>query len=284
MKKKLLLFFVLLLQLSYAQSDCATAIPVCGNSDISYTPSGPGLSSEPLGGCLSTEHYSVWYSFTTATAGTLTMTITPNAQADYDWAIYGPNVNCGNRGTPIRCSYASTANGILTGMDLTSTDTSETAGGDGWVRYLDVLPGQTYYLIVDNFSQNANGFSLTWGGTAELLSPFDDPTIQPNPFLQPGQNNDGIVKLCEFPQMFNFSTLTPQIVNGNPNFTVSYHYNTNDLLSGNNPIVNPISVNTTTTYHYAISYVDPLDPDSPISKCKKYGTVTFEDVSFSLTP
>src|SRR5690606_39727940 len=67
--------------------------------------------------------------------------------------------------------------------------------------------GQTYYLVVDNFSMSTNGFTLQWSGTAELLSPFDDPAIQPYPFQEPGQNFDGIVKLCEFPQMFDFSTL-----------------------------------------------------------------------------
>lgn len=273
--KKVLFFLLFFAVFAQGQSDCQTGIPLCGNSDISYTPTGPGNSSESLGGCLSTEHYSVWYSFTVATAGTLTMTITPNAQADYDWAIYGPNVTCATRGTPIRCSYASTASGILTGMNMTATDTSENAGGDGWVRYMDVLPGETYYMIVDNFSTNTNGFVLTWGGTATLASPFNDPAIQPNPFVEPGPAQDGNVLICVTPTVFDFSTLSAQIINGNPNFFVSYYTNTNDALTNTNPIVSPISVTAGTTYHYAIYYVDPANPNNPINKCREYGTLTF---------
>ncbi|MCS3867812.1 hypothetical protein J3D55_000728 [Chryseobacterium ginsenosidimutans] len=42
MKKLLLLTILFLSQLFFSQSDCATAIPVCGNSNISYDPTGPG--------------------------------------------------------------------------------------------------------------------------------------------------------------------------------------------------------------------------------------------------
>lgn len=285
MKKYILSFLILISAFSYGQSDCISAIPVCGNSNISYTPSGIGLIDEELGGCMgSDEKMTVWYQFTAGTAGTLAFTINPNdPDDDYDFAVYGPNIPCSQVGTssgqPIRCNYSGVDG--PTGLSLTVV---HPAVQTQWSGYLDVLPGQTYYLVVDNYSESTNGFTLQWSGTAELLSPFDDPAIQPYPFQEPGQNFDGIVKLCEFPQMFDFSTLTTQIVNGNPNFVVSYHLNTNDLLAGDNPIVNPISVNTTTTYHYAISYVDPNNPDSPISKCKEYGTVNFENVSFELTP
>ena len=273
--KKVLFFLLFFVVFAQAQSDCDTAIPVCGNSNISYNPSGHGNSSESLGGCLSIEHFSVWYSFTISTPGTLTMTITPNFQADYDWAIYGPNVTCATRGTPIRCSYASTSSGYLTGMNMTATETTETAAGDGWVRYMDVLPGESYYMIVDNWSANSTGFQLTWGGTATLASPFNDPAIQPNPFVEPGPAQDGNVLICVSPTLFDFSTLSPQIINGNPNFFVSYYTNTNDALTNTNPIVSPLMVTAGTTYHYAIYYVDPLNPTNPINRCREYGTLTF---------
>jgi gliding motility-associated-like protein len=276
MKKIFILFSFLLAQLSFSQSDCGSAIPVCGNSAISYTPTGPGSSSETLGGCLSTEHYSVWYSFTIATSGTLTFLITPNAQADYDWAVYGPNVTCATKGTPIRCSYASTASGILTGLNMTATDTTENAGGDGFCQYMDVVAGQTYYMIVDNFSANTNGFQLSWGGTATLASPFNDPTIQPNPFVAPGPNNNGVILICAEPTIFDFSTLSTGIINGNPNFNVSYYYNSNNAITNTNPITTPISVNTTTTYYYAVYYTDPTNPNNPINQCREYGTIDFD--------
>ena len=277
MKKVLYLLTLFLAPYIFAQSDCSTAISICEDAAISYTPSGPGSVSEPLGGCLSNEHFSVWYQFTAATSGTLTFLITPNpgTTTDYDFAVYGPNATCGALGTPVRCSYASTSSGILTGLNLTATDLSEGAGGDGFVRYLDVIAGQTYYLIVDNFSQSTVGFVLTFGGTATLNSPFNDPALAPNPFIAPGPNADGTVIICTNPALFDFTTLNAQILNGNPNFIVKYYLTTNDAIAGVNAIPAPIVVNTTATYHYAISYVDPGNPNNVLNTCKTYGTINF---------
>jgi hypothetical protein len=53
---------------------------------------------------------------------------------------------------------------------------------------MDVLPGQTYYLYIDNwvdvFNPTMAPFSLNWGGTATLASPFTDPNIQTHPFIR----------------------------------------------------------------------------------------------------
>lgn len=298
MKKLLLLIVLSLSQMFFSQSDCPTAIAVCGNSDISYTPTGPGNILEDLGGCLTDdENFSVWYKFTVATAGTLTFVITPNINpsnpnqsTDYDWGVYGPNVQCANLGMPIRCSFA--GGGGPTGLDMASTDTTEGAGGDRFVKYMDVLPGETYYLVVDNFSNNTNGFALVWGGTATLSSAFTDATLTPFPFVTPGTPNPAggpnQITTCPLPSIFDLSSLTSTILNGNPNFVVSYHYNSNDALSGNAPITAPITVNATDTYYYSIHYQDPVDPNNPLNGCRltgqfkfKLGTITGSNVTIS---
>ncbi|AYN00541.1 T9SS type B sorting domain-containing protein [Chryseobacterium sp. 3008163] len=291
MKKPLLIFLLILSQLLSAQSDCPTAITVCGNSGISYTPTGPGTILEDLGGCLvSDEHFSVWYTFTISTAGTLTFTIDPNVFADdYDFAVYGPNKPCGNLGAPVRCNYSG-ADGP-TGLNLsTNGPTGIDTGGilTQWSGFMNVLPGETYYLIVDNFSSSANGFTLSWGGTATLASPFNDPSLVTNPFITPGLPNanpaqPNEVVVCTNPATFDFSSLTSGIINGNTNFTVSYHYNTNDLLTGANPIVGSTSVNITDTYYYSITYTDPTNPSNPINKCKQTGEFKFKDGSIVAT-
>ena len=124
-------------QMFFAQSDCPTAITVCGNSGISYTPSGPGNILEDLGGCLSDdENFSVWYTFSIATAGTLTFTIDPNVFADdYDFGVYGPNKTCGTLGAPIRCNYSG-ADGP-TGLNLATVH--PTVNGQ-WSGFMNVLP------------------------------------------------------------------------------------------------------------------------------------------------
>lgn len=288
--KKLLLFFVLITsQLYFSQSDCVSAAPICGDTNFSAQPTGPGLILEDLGGCLSDdENYSLWYKFTIATAGSLTFSINPNVFADdYDFGVYGPNPNCSLLGPPnsgllpIRCNFSG-ADGP-TGLSLTATDPN--GGGTQWSSALNVLPGEIYYLVVDNFSNSPNGFSISFGGTATLLTPFDHNIAnqyQPNPFLQPGPNQNGEIDICENPTIFNFSTLSAGIINGNPNFVVKYYTSATNAIDNVNPITAPISVNSTTTYHYAINYVDP-NPISFLNQCREFGTIKFIDRSIKLT-
>lgn len=282
MKKTLLLFILLLSQLLYSQSDCIDAIAVCGNSSISYTPNGFGTQELPEGNCGGyEERYSVWYKFTAATAGTLTFAITPNAPSDYDWYLWGPNVTCTNKGNTIRCS---TPGGTgPTGLNMTSTDLYDYfIGADGWAKYLDVLPGETYYLLINNYTTgNTDGFSMIWGGTAILASPFNDPALTPNPFITPGQPNanpsePNEVIICADPTVFDFSSLTSGIINGNNNFVVTYHNNQNDALSGANEITAPVNVNTTAPYFYRIRYQDPINPNNPINSCTQIGKFKFK--------
>lgn len=280
MKKSLYILLIFISQMIFAQSssDCGGNVQVCGNTPISFTPTGPGSVLETLGGCLGSEHFSIWYTFTVATSGTLTFNINPNNFTDdYDWAVYGPNVACSNLGPPIRCNY-SAADGP-TGLNMTNTNTSSNAGGSAFCMYMDVVAGQTYYLLVDNFSSSANGFVLTWGGTATLVSPFNS-AYQPYPFLPPGNpgptpNSPREVIVCSNPAVFDFTTLTAGIVNNNPNFTVSYYYNVNDAITGNNPITAPITVNTTDTYYYAITYSVPGAPATAINRCRIPGNFKF---------
>ncbi|WP_045501943.1 T9SS type B sorting domain-containing protein [Chryseobacterium sp. StRB126] len=293
MRRILLFTFLYISHFLYSQQDCATALAVCGNSNITYSPSGYGNIKEMVnsGTCIdaSGEHNSIWYKITIATGGTLTFNLVPNNQdADYDWAIFGPNVNCGSLGPAIRCNAATVVGvGAATGLNMTSTITNAIGGSTTpYCKYLDVLPGETYYLFIDNWVSSTSSttapFSLTWGGTATLASPFTDPTIQPNPFMPPGipaanPADPREVIICGNPVVFDFTTLSAGIVNGNPGFSVSYHTSANDALTVNNPITAPLSVNTTTVYYYSISYTDPTNPNSPLNKCKQTGTFKFKD-------
>lgn len=275
MRKSLLFFIFLFTQLFYSQSDCITAIPVCGNSNISYTPSGPGAILEDLGGCLiDDENFSVWYTFTVATSGTLAFTIDANVNTDdYDFGVYGPNTTCGALGTPIRCNFAGVSPTGNTGLSLTTPPNAY------WNPHLDVVAGETYYLVVDNYSNSPNGFSLTWEGTATLTSAFTDPTIAPNPFITPGvpaadpANPNEILK-CNLPTQFDFTTLTTGILNGNANFAVTYHNTSNDAITGASPLTTA-TVNGTTVYYYRIVYQDPANPTNPANGCFLTGKFKF---------
>ncbi|MCT2563187.1 T9SS type B sorting domain-containing protein [Chryseobacterium herbae] len=303
MKKTLLLLILFVAQVFYAQSDCVTAIPLCGNSDISYTPSGPGsvLENTATNGCLDdNENFSVWYTFTVATSGTLTFTIDPNVNSDdYDFAVYGPTNNgCTSLNTnnvfvtPVRCNYYGGIPSGNTGLTLTlppppPPNTNGNAGNNNeWSPYMNVLAGETYYLVIDNFRSSPDGFKMIWGGTATLSSAFNDPVLAPNPFIPPGipaanPTDPTTIMVCGLPSQFNFDTLTAGIINGNnPNFKVTYHDNTNDVVTGDDPLT-IATVNAATTYYYRVRYLDPDNPNNVINKCFIFGKFKFVNASIT---
>lgn len=153
-------------------NDCINATPICSSSSITSNASGPGIVAEgcsgsscPAGG----ENHTNWYYFTAQTSGTLNLVIDPAINTDdYDVAIYGPNVTCGSLGTPIRCTDSgATGNTGLT--NVTPNQNSEDVTGDGWVETLTVTAGQSYYLMVDEWSPNSGGgYTLSFSGTASL--------------------------------------------------------------------------------------------------------------------
>lgn len=295
MKKYLLIFLIFITQTVFAQQDCISAIPICSDSEISLTPNGPGTVAEALSSCLMTgETNSIWFTFSIKTAGTLTFLVTPTGpdatKTDYDFALFGPNFNCSNvRATPLRCSYAGLGypGAPVTGLDMASTDLSEDAiSGDGFVKYLDVLPGEVYHLVLNNYSPKVAPFKLTFGGTAQLLTPFDNNSLkiyQPFPFLKPGPKNDGDIDICGNPVTFDFATLSNKIINNNPNFVVKYYRSPADASADYDPITTPIPVNTTAQYTYSISYVDPTKPVNFLNQCREFGDIKFFDRSFKLT-
>ena len=130
-------------------------------------------------GCLFGENQATWYMFT-ANAG-----IAPNSileftivsSADYDFAIWGPNPpDCSNLGPPILCNYTATT-GSPTGLMLGDGDTSTDSDFNGFVEALIVNPGEVYYILIDNFSNNNAPFTLSWAGDAANILNCGPPCV-----------------------------------------------------------------------------------------------------------
>ncbi|MFK7903923.1 MAG: hypothetical protein AB8B69_02300, partial [Chitinophagales bacterium] len=160
--------------------DCETAILVCDEETLNYNSNGPGteeLLTEGIQGCLTTgETQSAWFTvnINQFAPGNIPMefTIAPKPGGlDYDFAVFGPITDCEDLGFPIRCSYADdNFAGLLTGLRKLETDFSESPQVDdngnpanGFVAPINVNPGETYYIVVNNFSVNTVGFDLFWG-------------------------------------------------------------------------------------------------------------------------
>ena len=152
-------------------NDCSRATSICSDITFNTNSRGPGLVAE---GCVGTgcpaggENHSNWYKFKVLTSGTLIFTINPQTSTDdYDFSIYGPNVTCTTLGSPLRCSDS--GNTGNTGLNTTALDVVETVTGDGFLTQMNVIAGETYYLVVDEWLSNTgNGYQLLFGGTARL--------------------------------------------------------------------------------------------------------------------
>jgi len=153
-------------------NDCITMTPLCSGATINGNASGPGIVAEgctgsdcPAGG----ENHTNWYTFTAQTAGTIDILINPTTNSDdYDYAVYGPNVTCGALGAPLNCSDAAVTGN--TGIQNVSPNQwTEDVSGDGMTESITANAGDSYILVVDEWSANAgSGYSLSFGGTASL--------------------------------------------------------------------------------------------------------------------
>lgn len=165
MKFLILLLFPTIL---FSQNDCQTAAIICENSTIIGNSAGfsiQELNNTNRGCILSNERQSSWYVLNIAVGGSFTFQINPaNGTDDYDFAIW--NYNCPVAGSPIRCSFA--AGGGVTGLNFTANDLSENSLGNKFVRFMNVNDGETYLLLVNNFSSSFSPFDLNFGGTAQL--------------------------------------------------------------------------------------------------------------------
>lgn len=175
----------------YAQTtDCPGASPQCQGSSININNQNSGFPDFALSGnndgCLSGENQSAWFVMQVDEGGTLGFDIRPNRNGDdFDFAVWGPNRPCDNLGNPIRCDYSAPTNGGATGMNGNQpmSNTSNGGGGDGYVYWLEVNPGDVYIFMVDNFSTSQFGFTLNFSGTATLDCSItqDCPTVDLGP-------------------------------------------------------------------------------------------------------
>lgn len=172
-------------------SDCSSAVVLCDKSPFtvpSITGAGKNRFELPSGICLEEESSSAWYKWTCDKAGTLTFVLKPvNPADDIDFALFQlPNGvdNC-NEKIPVRCmASGEDVNEMIagwsrctgaTGLKPKSLDLSEEAGcaewDDNFVAGIRMLPGESYALLVNNYHNTGNGFSIEFGGSGTFKGP-----------------------------------------------------------------------------------------------------------------
>jgi gliding motility-associated-like protein len=184
-------------QVPEPEQDCNTSVILCDKSPFTVqSVVGFGQQEVSQSTCMQGESASTWYSWTCDISGTLTFTLTPNNPSDdLDFIVYelpsGIN-NCDDK-ILLRCMAAGETVGVPfsqweactgpTGLSLGATDIEEAPGclngNDNFVAALDMVSGKSYALVVNNFSNTGNGFSVNFAGTGTFLGPIADFFITP---------------------------------------------------------------------------------------------------------
>jgi len=169
-------------------SDCGGSIVLCGGIYTEETaPPGTGSVYEFTGTCnQGTETMSLWYTFTVEETGTISFIIDPAVDADdYDWGLFNitnggcagiiaqdgssPEVGCNSYGSLIAGNGPtgiSTANGGI-GSSNGPGDTF----GPAFNADLQVDSGQTFALVVMNWSNSTDGYTIDF--TQSTASIYD---------------------------------------------------------------------------------------------------------------
>jgi len=192
-------FFCITVLQAQNSGDCRLAIPVCAdNQPISFTVDGSGDINDfgeddnRPSGCLEKgsnsslelENNTSWIVFRAGTAGQIGFDIQPipstgtNITAEWDFALYGPDADCAsitNRtAIPIRCNFE-TNDTNYTGLGVNPINGEAGApfvkqSKNTYDEWLEVQPGEIYYLLVNNYNTNFDGdpetFLLTFTGSS----------------------------------------------------------------------------------------------------------------------
>jgi hypothetical protein len=192
----LLLIFMPLIALQnglgQTTSDCEGAVLLCDDYYFEENAAlGTGDVVEYTGACNSgTEWSSVWYQFTVQEDGLLSFIIEPiNPADDYDWGLFditfmgcfgignellSPEVGCN--------SYGVFGDNGPTGISTANGGTGDTNGpgnlnGPPFNADLPVTAGQTFALVVMNWSQSLEGYGIDFGGSTASLYDEVSPAI-----------------------------------------------------------------------------------------------------------
>jgi gliding motility-associated-like protein len=214
-------------------SDCNGAIQLC--EDV-YTEANAtstfGTIFEPTGACNNgAETSSMWYTFTVTQSGNMGFILDPSdVDADYDWGMFNitdngcagimngtsPEVSCNSFGLFFGSGPTgiSTANGGSGNSNGPGDLNGPTFNGD-----LNVAAGQTYALVVMNWSNSASGYTIDFSNSTASL--FDDinPTIIN---VTTDCNNPGVV--VEFDENLVTTSIQPvdfQLTGPSGNVTIN---------------------------------------------------------------
>lgn len=180
--------------------DCLGAIPICQevySSDVSLPGSGNYPNEiNPNISCTAGELFSVWYTFTVSEAGDFGFVITPNnPDDDYDWVLFDiTNAQCedifSDASLQVSCNAAggnnchgnTGANGMsnydVQGAGCNNFPPSSFLGDSPFNDFISVEAGNTYVLMVSNWTGSTFGYEIDFGLTDVGVLDFTPPEVE----------------------------------------------------------------------------------------------------------
>lgn len=175
--------------------DCVAATTMCNGPSFTVPVMnlGDGAVEENAGGgwssCIGDETSSQWYVFTAAAAGTFSLLVdpanwtAPGTGDDYDWELYNITASgCTAAAVSLACDYSACRGstgfsatgaagfGQVGGVDYQNNDPigpANCTGGPQWnTTTVNLVAGNTYALMVQNFTGSTGGATVDFGGTA----------------------------------------------------------------------------------------------------------------------
>ena len=159
--------------------DCSNAVPICNNTPVNGGTNGFGaddFNGAGKSGCLektpsgSIESNAAWYRFRTGASGQLGFNIGFDSNEDWDFALYKAS-DCNSLGEPVRCNFFD--NRDASSFIGVGEDPQGATDNVQYEEWLEVLPGEDYYLLVNNFSNINSGFSIQFTGQIFVTNPYD---------------------------------------------------------------------------------------------------------------
>ncbi len=163
--------------------DCPNALKICTKDELLFLKiNNVGMDPiESKGTCLGegvssfNDAPTKWIYFAIEKSGILTFVIQPlNLGDDIDFAFFElPDGirNCATRKV-LRCNATAPPCSVNTGLNLTSIDTTEdfncNPGEDGFCKFVELIQGQSYALMISCFSQSGSGVKISFDGLVEF--------------------------------------------------------------------------------------------------------------------
>jgi gliding motility-associated-like protein len=208
--------------------DCLGAIPVCQQIYVeNLSPSGDGNYNNEINtfiSCTAGELNSIWYTFTVDQTGDFGFVITPNdPDDDYDWALFNlTNATCAdiadnpdlvvscNAAGGIGCHGPTGATGAtafpIQGAGCNTFPPNEDLGFSPLNDLVPVQAGNTYVLMVSNWSGSPNGYTIDFGLGGDI-GILDEEQPELSNVLTPSSCDEDIIEV-EFNEFIQCATIS----------------------------------------------------------------------------